>query len=65
MQEFCLCERCRRTVLIQLLEQYLLEHDMQAFNNEITDRKLLRFEKKINKHKDEKAKDNKRAGQDS
>ncbi len=49
MQEFCLCESCRRTILIQLLGQYLLEHDMQPFNNEITDLKLLNLEKKINK----------------
>lgn len=49
MQEFCLCESCRRTIIVQLLEQYLLEHDMQPFNNEITDLKLLNIEKKINK----------------
>jgi hypothetical protein len=50
MQEFCLCESCRRTIIVQLLEQYLLEHDMQPFNNEITDKKLLSLEKKINKN---------------
>jgi hypothetical protein len=55
-QELFLCESCRRTISVQLFEQYLLEQDMQAFNNEITDLKLSKIEKNINKIQNEKPK---------